>query len=86
MNPWNQHEFARWASSGALCGTAQRMAAAFVLSVWNGCCLEDGGRSKTWWNQKPFRVGTFDAVLAFATWDDEHRHAYLAWCADPFFP
>jgi hypothetical protein len=72
--------FAKWATSGK--SNAERQAAAFVLSVWNGGTPADGG----WWNQRPYRVGRFDAVAAFALWDYQHKAAFLAWCADPFWP
>lgn len=75
--PWDQHAFAKWASTGISDG--ERLAAAFVLSVWNG---GDGG----WWTERPFRVGTFDAVRAFAVWDYQHQEAFSAWCKHPFWP
>lgn len=78
--PWDQRRFAKWASGGI--STAERLAAAFVLSVWNGGTPADGG----WWNQKPYHVGRFDVVNAFGRWDSEQQAAFLAWCADPFWP
>ncbi|WAS96383.1 hypothetical protein [Nannocystis punicea] len=32
-----------------------------------------------------WRVGTFDAVTALATWDEAHRAAFLAWAKEPWF-
>lgn len=72
-------QFARWAS-GREMYVAQ--SAAFVLSVWNGSTPPDGG----WWNQGEFDVGRFDAVEAFAYWDQIHQQAFLAWCVEPFWP
>lgn len=79
-NPWDQHAFARFFSGGQ--SHAEKQAAAFVLSVWNGHAPKDGG----WWNQRPYRVGRFDAIHAFAVWDQLNKQAFLAWCADPFWP
>jgi hypothetical protein len=77
-HPWNQHTFATWASGGKT--DAERQAAAFVLSVWNGNNLAP------WWSKKPFRVSVFDATLACAIWDEQNRAAFIAWCNDPFYP
>ncbi len=89
VRPWNQFDFARGAVGGHMTN-ASRMAAAFVLSVWNGSCLEYNGRGrpslKTWWNDGEFRAGTFDAVFAFGVWDHLHKSAYIAWCQNPFWP
>lgn len=83
--PWNQTEFAHWAS-GPAPSRAMRLAAAFVLSVWNGCTPDDGG----WWNgslgDDEFHVGRFDVVDAFGVWDANHQAAFVAWCRKPFFP
>ena len=84
-SPWDQTTFAQWAS-GPAPSRAMRLAAAFVLSVWNGCTPEDGG----WWNtslgDEEYRAGRFDAVEAFGVWDSAHRSAFIAWCQEPFFP
>lgn len=81
VRPWDQDKFAHWASSGSPTA-ASRLAAAFVLSVWNGGQPKDGG----WWSKRPFRVGRFDPVEAVARWDHLHVEAYLAWCRNPFWP
>lgn len=82
-SPWDEHKFARWASGPAPSG-AMRLAAAFVLSVWNGCCdVED---VEPWWNEGEYRVGRFDVVLAMKMWDGPHTEAFLAWCRKPFYP
>lgn len=80
-SPWNQHAFAKWASGPAPTG-ASRQAAAFVLSVWNGCTPLDGG----WWNEAPYHVGRFDPVEALGRWDARHAEAFREWCSDPFWP
>lgn len=79
-DPWQQKKFARWASGGIT--AAERQAAAFVLTVWNGHHPDDGG----WWNEPPFRVGRFDVVVALAHWDYQHRAAFIFWCQHPFWP
>jgi len=80
-NPWNQEVFAQWAS-GPAPSHGIRQAAAFVLSVWNGGTPCDGG----WWNSGDFSVGVFDPVEALGTWDRQHAHAFMQWCAKPFWP
>jgi hypothetical protein len=81
VEPWDQQIFARAMSGGQ--SNAEKQAAAFVLSVWNGSSEPQGGG---WWNERPFRVGRFDAVHAMAIWDDAHQRAFLAWCENPFWP
>lgn len=81
--PWDQHAFARWAS-GPAPSNAMRQAAAFVISVWNGCTPDEGG----WWNnaEEGYCAGRFDPVQAFALWDWEHQAAFMQWCNAPFWP
>lgn len=80
-SPWDQYDFAL-AMSGGGPTPATRLAAAFVLSVWNGGTPRDRG----WWNKRPYRVGVFDPVEAMARWDYQQREAFLAWCENPFYP
>lgn len=80
VEPWDQLEFARWASmprSGAV-----QQSAAFVLAVFNGGTPENGG----WWDSGVYSVGRFDPVKALNFWDAENRKAYLAWCQKPWWP
>jgi len=79
--PWVPEKFAAAMSGGQ--STAEKQAAAFVLSVWNGSCEPKRGG---WWNQRPYRVGRFDAVLAMNVWDREHQAAFARWCCKPFWP
>lgn len=87
--PWDQHTFARWAS-GPAPSHGGRLAAAFVLSVWNGCSFHWDYQAREyedpWFNEDPFNVGRFDVVVALQTWDASHHEAFLAWCRDPFYP
>lgn len=78
--PWDQIRFARWAS-GPAPSAAMRLAAAFLLTVWNGCDSED-----SWWNEGKFSVGHFDAVDAMRLWDYQHQAAFVSWCLKPFWP
>lgn len=65
----------RWASGSG----GERDAALFVLSVWNpdddwrGSGLDRDGS------------GRFALHTALANWDSEHRAAFVAWCADPWW-
>ena len=79
--PWDQYEFARWASN--LDGdSADEQAAAFVLTVWNNSQPADGG----WWNEGKFSAGRFDVVRAMMYWDYQQKAAFFAWCERPFYP
>ncbi len=81
IKPWDQYDFARWATN--LDGdSAEEQAAAFVLSVWNGSQPADGG----WWNEDPYKVGRFDIVRASKLWDRQQMDAFLDWCEKPFYP
>ena len=51
------------------------LAAAFVLSGWNGCQPSDGG----WWNTGEYRVGWFDVVEALGRLDSQHQAAFLGY-------
>lgn len=79
--PWDQYEFAEWASgpepgSGAAApSSCAILAAQFVLSVWSGSSRDP------WWD-----CGTFDVVRAFTIWDDAHQAAFLEWCKSPILP
>lgn len=77
VRPWRPLEFARAGLRGK--STAELQAGLFVLSVWSA------GRIP-WFSGEPYRLGVFDAVAAFAVWDQEHRDAFLRWCDDPFWP
>jgi len=70
----------------------ERLAALFVLRVWN---------SGTDWNELAHLPGddgepplleegqvlrAFDLMEAWAVWDLEHRYAALTWLQDPFWP
>lgn len=87
VRPWDQHKFAAWATGSRASGwspsAATRLAAAFVLGVWNGLANPKEG---DWWNERPYRVGRFDVVEAFQRWDEDQQAAFIAWCEAPFFP
>lgn len=70
LRPWNSEAFDAWAAQQYGSGLAH--AARFVLAVWA--------------NNAQWRIGKFDAVNALGTWDAEHRSAFLAWAASPWFP
>ncbi len=33
--------------------------------------------------REPWKAGPFNVVEAYATWDEDHRRAFLAWANDP---
>ena len=78
--PWDQLAFARWAHGGHMTN-GSRMAAAFVLAVWNGQQTSDA-----WWTKRPYRVPLFDLTYAWSVWDAYHKVAFLQWCHAPFYP
>lgn len=84
-SPWDAETFAKYLA-GPAPTSASLQAGLFVLSVWNG---GNGGwrpKSREWWTQKPYFLGMFDLVRAWAQWDHLHKQAFLAWCDDPFYP
>jgi len=44
----------------------------FLLNVWSP--------------NDPWECGTFDLIDAYATWDDDHRTAFLSWDNRPWWP
>lgn len=80
VDPWDQFAFARWASGPISAG--ERLAAAFVLGVWSGNSPTADGP----WNTGEYSVGTFDLHTAWATWDGNHKAAFLFWVVNPFWP
>ena len=73
--PWNQHDFAAGIPGMS---SAEKQAATFVLSVWNG------GNHHPWWKRQSKVL--FDAVYAMQLWDEQNQAAFLAWCENPFYP
>lgn len=55
----------------AVRGGGARHSAAFVLGVWN----DAGG----------WQCGRFDAISALASWDSEHRSAFVTWATQPWW-
>jgi len=73
--------FAQWVRAQG--GGGMRDAGLFVLSVWNphddwreiaGLSRDDGPTG-----------GRFDVHRALGNWDDEHRSAFVAWAAEPWW-
>ena len=67
---WSAREVERFACSPAA-HDAARHAAAFVLSVWNPL--------------HEYAFGLFSIHPSLKCWDDQHRHAFLAWVQDPWW-
>jgi hypothetical protein len=70
VRPFDPERLDAWAVGAASETSAD--CARFVLHVWN--------LNAEW------SCGSFDAVRALGRWDAEHRAAFLAWAADPYFP
>jgi hypothetical protein len=63
----------------------------FVLSVWNDIDWSIAARQEGFLaaaELPPEIVRRFECrvVVAFGTWDQEHRDAFVQWCQVPFFP
>lgn len=69
--PFDARRLSRWCRTSPATTSASRHAARFVLAVWN---------ATTKWS-----CGRFDAVDALATWDGEHRAAFLEWAKRPWW-
>jgi hypothetical protein len=68
--PWDPTALAQWATAPTT-PFAHRLAAAFVLEVW------DSGRK---WDTGPFLL-----YEAAKLWDQEHLAALAAWLKNPWF-
>lgn len=66
---WNPRELDMWASQAGQ-PESYRLAASFVLHVWN----RDAG----------WRCGPFDMFRALEIWDGAHREAFARYAADPW--
>ena len=76
--PFDPAALAEW-TRGPAATSGGLHAARFLLSLWSGGNVAPGGLD-------PWTVGPFDAVAAVASWDDDHRAAFAAWIAAPWFP
>lgn len=65
---WDANAVDTWACCGASHG--QKLAARFVLSVWDP--------------NHQWECGRFDVLEAYGAWDPEHWQAFQAWVKEPF--
>lgn len=72
IEPREQQILHEWVKTGVACHGA-RCSADFLLFVWNP------------YDDTPW-AGSFRLDEALKTWDQEHRRAFLAWAAKPFWP
>ena len=68
MESWNPDALDEWAASVASAG--ERIAAQFVLQVWN--------------QFHPWKCGPFNVVEAYSRWDKDNWQAFVSWADDPF--
>jgi hypothetical protein len=68
---WSAPEVERFACRSAAATSGSRHACAFLLGVWS--------------NAYTYACGRFDVHKALATWDDEHRAAFLSWAQAPWW-
>jgi hypothetical protein len=83
VSPFLPMALLRWlcegrASHGAAC------AARFLLGVWNNSDWEAVARAEEL--DEPGCAKRFDVLEAIGCWDAEHRHAFAAWAAHPYWP
>ena len=71
VRPFNAAALDKWSKAAGITRQA-RHAARFVLSVWDS--------TNRW------KAGPFNVHAALAAWDDEHREAFAAWAARPWWP
>src|SRR5262245_44215047 len=71
VSPWDAERLEAWLTSGTP-GHGARCAGRFVLSVWNPYC--------------EWKCGSFELHEALGCWDNKHRDAFSAWCAQPWWP
>ena len=71
VRPFDAAALDKWTKAGDI-PRQGRHAALFVLSVWDS--------THRW------KCGRFDLHAALAAWDDEHREAFAAWAARPWWP
>ena len=69
-SPWDAKSLEEWAC-GPAPGSGALHSARFLLSLWN---------------QAEWRCGRFDVFDAMASWDREHRAAFIAWAEKPWWP
>jgi hypothetical protein len=88
-DPWDAEALVAWLNSGTS-GSGGRHAGLFLLSVWNaddwtvhGLKVRKLGKDD-WKGAR--RIGRFDFNDAWASWDEKHRAAALAWLINPFWP
>ncbi|HKQ71956.1 MAG TPA: hypothetical protein VJT73_21575 [Polyangiaceae bacterium] len=71
IHGWEPRRFDNWLVSG-LPAHAAKCAGRFLLSVWD--------------DEFPWQAGSFDLREALGCWDKEHRDAFMAWVAQPWWP
>jgi hypothetical protein len=86
-DPWEPEELVRWLNTSGEPTSGSRHAALFLLSVWNDTdWAKFGLKVRNEPKTLRRRIGRFDFNDAFASWDEKHRAAALAWFLNPFWP
>jgi hypothetical protein len=89
-NPWQASALVHWLNTSGEPTSGSRHAALFLLSVWNSDDWQVHGLKvrklgpNDWKGMR--RIGRFDFNDAWASWDQQHREAALAWLTNPFWP
>jgi hypothetical protein len=85
-NPWEPAELLNWLANSGAPTAAGRHAARFVLQVWNSSAnWVQVARAEGVKNATRLRH-PFNLAEAWASWDEPHRAALLAWLDNPFHP
>lgn len=70
IKPWDADEFDAWGSGPRSHG--ERVAAQFLLAVWDPSC--------------EWKCGRFDLMEALRVWDEAHHRAFVKWASNPWWP
>ena len=89
-DPWDPLAIVDWLNTSGEPTSGSRHAALFLLSVWNRDDWAAHGlklrRRRKGDDPGARRIGRFDFNDAWASWDEQHRTAALAWLVSPFWP
>ncbi len=87
VDPWEPLALLRWAIVGGGASHGEKLAAQFVLSVWNSSTdWEEVARENKIITDPEHHFTRFDLFEAMNVWDQEHIAAMQAWIELPFFP
>ncbi|MDD9940779.1 MAG: hypothetical protein OXU20_06935 [Myxococcales bacterium] len=84
-DPWDAMQLLTWVCSSGAVTTGGRLAAQFVLQVWNPT-TDWGAQARRILEIEDAELRPFNVVVALARWDDDHERAFRRWAELPFWP